>query len=272
MGGEGPQQLPCTASHFMARRPCAAAAPTPLRLSTSCPARRRYRTAELFLKHPSKPPVVYSDAPLYQQLLRAYPEVKLQPLRLTSPQPSLAARFVGAQQAAIQAELAELQVAQQQAAQQQQQLGGLPPALQQQQQQYQRRPLQVMVEDAFRQVESRADIKQELQEAGCVLLLLLALVAYCSTRQAIMVVMTDRGSGKAVIVHTHTPRCSVRLRFCLPDRLPVLLIGWNCRSETRAGGYIELVQEQEEVVLQAALSKHAAQEAAASAAAAGKKG
>jgi hypothetical protein len=36
---------------------------------------RRYRTAELFLKHPANPGVVYSDNRLYRELLQEYPEV-----------------------------------------------------------------------------------------------------------------------------------------------------------------------------------------------------
>lgn len=35
----------------------------------------RYRTAELFLKHPSPPSVHYNDKDLYKQLLEKYPEV-----------------------------------------------------------------------------------------------------------------------------------------------------------------------------------------------------
>lgn len=36
---------------------------------------RRYRTAELFLKHPAPPVVRFNDAAVYKQLMRDFPQV-----------------------------------------------------------------------------------------------------------------------------------------------------------------------------------------------------
>ncbi|KAF8071182.1 hypothetical protein HT031_001264 [Scenedesmus sp. PABB004] len=67
----------------------------------------RYRTAELFLKHPAPPVVRYNDAAAYAALQKQHPTVKLEPLRINSRQPSLARRFVDQQNAATRAALAD---------------------------------------------------------------------------------------------------------------------------------------------------------------------
>lgn len=54
----------------------------------------RYRSAEMFLKHPAPPVVRYNDSNIYKNLAKEFPQVKLQPLRVNAAQPSLAARLV----------------------------------------------------------------------------------------------------------------------------------------------------------------------------------
>lgn len=46
-----------------------------IRHTGNTPCLRRYRTAELFLKHASPPVVTYNDAPLYKNLMRSHPQV-----------------------------------------------------------------------------------------------------------------------------------------------------------------------------------------------------
>lgn len=90
----------------------------------------RYRPAELRLRHPSPPPLRFSDGPLYRALFARYPESRLEPVRLDARAPAPAARrFVEEQMRLMQ-------------------VGGLDEA------------------GAFRLVETR--MRRQLETAGCV--------------------------------------------------------------------------------------------------------
>ncbi|WIA12102.1 hypothetical protein OEZ86_003084 [Tetradesmus obliquus] len=114
----------------------------------------RYRTAELFLKHPAPPAVRFDDSAAYRELNRAYPAVKMQPARINSTQPSLARRFVDQQVQLIQQHTRQRQAQLQQQSQQ--------PL--QQVQQLPRQERQQIAEAAF--VETEQKMKRELDTAG----------------------------------------------------------------------------------------------------------
>eukprot|EP00882_Tetradesmus_deserticola_P010922 GHRQ01011549.1.p2 GENE.GHRQ01011549.1~~GHRQ01011549.1.p2 ORF type:complete len:163 (+),score=39.88 GHRQ01011549.1:233-721(+) len=112
----------------------------------------RYRTAELFLKHPAPPAVRFSDNAAYSELKKAYPAVKMQPAHINSTQPSLARRFVDQQVQLIR------QHTKQREAQLQQQLQ------QPLQQHLSRQERQQIAEAAF--IETEQKMKRELETAG----------------------------------------------------------------------------------------------------------
>jgi hypothetical protein len=50
---------------------------SPVRAGVSSSVNCRYKTAELFLKHPAPPVVRFNDAAVYKQLMRDFPQVCL---------------------------------------------------------------------------------------------------------------------------------------------------------------------------------------------------
>eukprot|EP00878_Enallax_costatus_P004568 GHUV01004809.1.p1 GENE.GHUV01004809.1~~GHUV01004809.1.p1 ORF type:complete len:202 (+),score=107.73 GHUV01004809.1:1160-1765(+) len=116
----------------------------------------RYRTAELFLKHPAPAAVRTQDARAYKHLEQQLPQVKLQPMRINSTKPSLLKEVVSRHEAATKQLLQEYQQ-QAQKLQQQQQDG------QQQQQQQQQQQLDLPQRPSTH--EKRQQALQRVQES-----------------------------------------------------------------------------------------------------------
>jgi hypothetical protein len=130
---------------------------------------RRYRTAELFLRHPPPPAVKYGDEGLYRQLLAEQPLVKQQPLGLNSTTPSLARRFVEQQSRVmerLEVQERELMAAERARAQAAAAGAAHPASVQQEQMQLSPQQSASLREMAFN--ETQEALQAELQAAGCV--------------------------------------------------------------------------------------------------------